>query len=44
MSESKQTSSDGMGTYYGAMVVSEEKQRLDAIPVQKGTTSIFMGD
>lgn len=43
MAESKQTSADGMGTYYGQLVVSEEKQRLDAIPVNKGTTSLFMG-
>lgn len=43
MAESKQTGSDSMGTYYGHMIVSEEKQRLDAIPVNKGTTSLFMG-
>lgn len=44
MAETKQTSSDGMGTYHGQLIVEEQKQRLDAIPVVKNKTSIFMGE
>lgn len=40
--ESNRISSDGMGDYYGKMVVKYQKQRLDAIPVQE-KQSIFMG-
>jgi len=43
MAENKATSADQYGTYTGQLIVSEEKQRLDAIPVNKGSTSIFMG-
>ncbi len=42
MEEHKVSSADGMGQYYGNMVVDTAIQRLDAIPVSK-SKSIFMG-
>lgn len=42
MNEHVQTSSDGMGTYTGAIVVDSTIQRLDARPVSN-KKSIFMG-
>jgi hypothetical protein len=44
MNEGKATGTNAMGTMYGQLVVSEQKQRLDAIPVNKSKTSIFMGE
>lgn len=40
--ENRAISQDGMGSYYGTMVVDNTIQRLDAIPVAK-RKSIFMG-
>lgn len=42
MKQSQMTGSDGMGSYYGGMVVDEVKQRLDARPVST-KRSVFMG-
>lgn len=43
MQESVSTGADGMGQYYGSMVVDSTVQRLDAIPVTGGKRSIFVG-
>lgn len=40
MDETKQASSDGMGTYYGQMAVSHTIQRLDARPVGNSFVSM----
>jgi hypothetical protein len=42
MQQSVTTGADGMGQYYGGLVVDSVKQRLDAIPVSS-KKSIFMG-
>jgi len=42
MDESKATSTDGMGTQYGVLVVNTTKSRLDAQPVSD-RKSVFMG-
>lgn len=43
MDEGRMTSSDGMGTYYGTMVVDVMVPRLTAEPVNSGRKSIFFG-
>jgi hypothetical protein len=40
--EAQHTSADGMGTYYGQVVVDQTKDRLRANPVPD-KTSVFMG-
>ena len=42
MDESQMRSADGMGTYYGSMIVQTTVQRIDAVPVSN-KRSIFMG-
>jgi hypothetical protein len=42
--ENKQVGTNQAGTMYGQLIVSEQKQRLDCHPVNKGNTSIFMGN
>jgi hypothetical protein len=42
MDENKQTAQTGMGTFTGSMISEGKKQRLDAHPVNKNKTSIFI--
>ena len=41
--QTKTTGTNQMGTMYGQIVVEEQRQRLDAHPISKGKTSVFMG-
>lgn len=41
--QSTVTGADNMGQYFGQLVVDSTVQRLDAIPVNSGRKSIFMG-
>lgn len=44
MNERQVTSQDGTGTFTGQLVVEEQRQRLDARPVAKGSrSSVFLG-